>query len=63
MRAVKVSEVRAIEWFNRANGWGKKRNVLGMVFKGGSIGGAKFVKAVGTMTKQFHNFIGAAEMV
>ena len=63
MRAVEVLEVGAIEWFNRANGWGKKRNVLGMVFKGGSIGGAEFAKAIGTMTKQFHNFIGATEMV
>ena len=63
MRAVEVLEVRAIEWFNRVNGWGKKRNVLGMVFKGGSIGGAEFAKAVGTMTKQFHNFIGAMETV
>ena len=58
MRAVKVSEVGAIEWFNRANGWGKKRNVLGMVFEGGGFGGAKFVKAVGTMTKKFHNMVG-----
>ena len=63
MRAVKVLEVGAIEWFNRANGWGKKRNVLGMVFKGGSIRGTEFAKAIGAMTKQFHNFIGAMEMV
>ena len=63
MRAVKVLEVGAIKWINRANGWGKKRNVLGMVFEGGSIRGTEFAKAIGAMTKQFHNFIGATEMV
>ena len=63
MRAVKVSEVRPIEWFHWANGRGKEGDVLGMVFEGGGLGGAEFVKAVSAITKQFNNFIVALETV
>ena len=63
MRAVKVLEVGPIEWFHWANGRGKEGDVLGMVFEGGGLGEAEFVKAISTITKQFNNFIGALEKV
>ena len=63
MRAVKVLEVRPIEWFHWANGRGKEGDVLGMVFEGGGLGGAELVKAVSAIAEQFNNFIGALEMV
>ena len=50
MRAVKVLEVGPIEWFHWANGRGKEGDVLGMVFEGGGLRGAKFAKAISAIT-------------
>ena len=36
---------------------------MGVVFEGGGLRGAEFVKAVSAITEQFDNFVGALEMV